>query len=890
MNAKKIFTVGFLCLSVILTLIAPATLPVYAAAQNPILWADVPDPSVIRVGNNYYMSSTTMHMNPGVPIMKSTNLINWDIVNYVYPTLGNGDKENLNNGQNEYGKGSWASSLRYKNGTYYLAFMSYTSNNTYIYQTTNIETGTWTKYALGTAYHDSSLLFDDDGKVYLIYGAGDIKVVELNADAKSVKAGGLNKTLITNAGSIAGSGGLAAEGAHAHKINGKYYIFLISWPSGSVRTELVYRADTIGGAYTGQIMLRTSGVGIAQGGVVDTPTGQWYAMLFRDTGAVGRIPYLIPVTWSNNWPVAGSTTDTGINVTVGSNFVACDGFDSGTAPGKMWQWNHNPDNNYWSYNSARPGYFRLTNGSVRANIHTAKNTFTQRTFGGESTAIVAMETGGMKDGDYAGLSAFQFYYGYVGVKMVGTSKSIVMVRGSTNDPNQTSNPVEVASVGLSQSRVYLKVYTDFRNQTDKAYFSYSLDGNTWTTIGSTLQMAYTLPHFMGYRFALFNYGTKSTGGYADFDYFQLQPAPPSGCSIGSSPTATPTRTNTPGGPTPTPTRTPTPGGNLLTNADMENGTTNWVVNGAGTLSSDTTQFHGGARSIKITGRTASWNGIGQNVAVSNFTNGQSYTVSVWVRSQTGTPTASATLRLTAGSTTYVNLASAAINSTGWTQLTGTVPVSWSGTLTGVLFYVETTAGTDNLYIDDASLAGSTGPTPTPTRTNTPGPTATPTRTNTPGPTATPTRTPTPSTNNFLTNADMEAGTTNWVVNGAGTLSSDTTQFHGGARSIKITGRTATWNGIGQNVAVANFTNGQNRTVSVWVRSQTGTPTAKATLRLTASSTTYVTLASAAINSTGWTQLTGTVPVSWSGTLTGVLFYVETAAGTDNLYIDDASLQ
>ena len=146
------------------------------------------------------------------------------------------------------------------------------------------------------------------------------------------------------------------------------------------------------------------------------------------------------------------------------------------------------------------------------------------------------------------------------------------------------------------------------------------------------------------------------------------------------------------------------GPNVLTNADMESGTTNWVVNGAGTLSSDTTQFHGGTHSVKTTGRTAEWNGIGQNVAVSNFTSGQNWTVSVWVRSETGTPTAKATVRLTAGTTTtYVNLASAAINSTGWTLVTGTVPVSWSGSLTGVLFYVETAAGTDNLYIDDANL-------------------------------------------------------------------------------------------------------------------------------------------------------------------------------------------
>jgi hypothetical protein len=164
--------------------------------------------------------------------------------------------------------------------------------------------------------------------------------------------------------------------------------------------------------------------------------------------------------------------------------------------------------------------------------------------------------------------------------------------------------------------------------------------------------------------------------------------------------ATPTRTPTPGGPT----NTPAPSGNLLTNADMEAGTTNWVVNGVGTLSSDTSQHHGGAKSVKITGRTSAWNGIGQNVAVSNFpTSGQNITISVWVRSQTGTPTARATLRLTASTTTYVTLASATVNASGWTQLTGTVPVSWSGTLTGVLFYIETAAGTDNIYIDDANL-------------------------------------------------------------------------------------------------------------------------------------------------------------------------------------------
>ncbi|MEV7965989.1 family 43 glycosylhydrolase [Sphaerisporangium sp. NPDC088356] len=145
------------------------------------------------------------------------------------------------------------------------------------------------------------------------------------------------------------------------------------------------------------------------------------------------------------------------------------------------------------------------------------------------------------------------------------------------------------------------------------------------------------------------------------------------------------------------------GGNLLTNGDMESGTTGWGASG-GTLSSVTNAVHGGARALSITGRTASWNGTTQDVT-SKLTNGKSYTTSVWVRSQSGTPSAKATLAVTAnGTTNYLQLTPAAVvNSGGWTQLTGTATVSWSGTLTGATFYVETAAGTDGFSIDDASF-------------------------------------------------------------------------------------------------------------------------------------------------------------------------------------------
>ncbi|WP_311198718.1 family 43 glycosylhydrolase [Paenibacillus hexagrammi] len=114
-----------------------------STAKNPIIWADVPDVDVIRVGDSYYMTSTTMHMNPGVPIMKSKDLVNWEIVNYVYDILASGDKQTLSNGQNIYGQGSWASSIRYHNGKFYVVFASNDIGKTYIFQTTDIEKGPW---------------------------------------------------------------------------------------------------------------------------------------------------------------------------------------------------------------------------------------------------------------------------------------------------------------------------------------------------------------------------------------------------------------------------------------------------------------------------------------------------------------------------------------------------------------------------------------------------------------------------------------------------------------------------------------------------------------------------------------------------------------------------
>ncbi|MGZ3952154.1 MAG: glycoside hydrolase 43 family protein, partial [Flavisolibacter sp.] len=224
-------------------------------AHNPIIYADVPDMSMIRVHDTYYMSSTTMHMSPGVPIMKSKDLVNWQIVNYAYDTLVNNDEMNLENGKSTYGRGSWASCIRYHNGTYYVSTFAATSGKTHIYITKNIETGPWKAISFSPAYHDHSLFFDDDGKVYLITGNKKLSLIELNEDVSGVKKGGINQVIIENTSQPSETVGVSGlgEGSQLFKVNGKYYLFNITWPRGGMRTVVIHRADKITGPWEGRV-------------------------------------------------------------------------------------------------------------------------------------------------------------------------------------------------------------------------------------------------------------------------------------------------------------------------------------------------------------------------------------------------------------------------------------------------------------------------------------------------------------------------------------------------------------------------------------------------------------------------------------------------------------
>jgi arabinoxylan arabinofuranohydrolase len=512
----KIRSIVFLLLAIMLWG-CNETKQVATTFTNPVIYADAPDMDVIRVGSDFYMVSTTMHLMPGVPIMKSKDLVNWELISYVVPEIKDSTAYDLEGG-NVYGKGQWATSLRYHNGKFYVLFATNSPQKTYIYSTSD-PAGKWDKVMdLDVLHHDTSLFFDDDGKIYIAGGNGKIRLREMNTDLSDVKEDGLNVEVIN--GPESGLKGLL-EGTHLCKYNGKYYMFLIWWPAGGIRTQLAFRSDKIEGPYEHKVILSDDmdrkGAGVAQGCIIDTEDGRWYGFLFQDRGAVGRVPVLMPCRWEDGWPILGDaegkvplTMEVPVAGQPATPLVISDDF-SASALAINWQWNHNPDNSLWTL-TERPGYMRLKTGKVVQSIFEARNMLSQRTEGPACSGVISLDVSGMKDGDIAGLSAYCADPGAISVNMQGDKKYLVM----------TDRGEEKERVELTGNVVYLRLDCDFNGGADQAGFFYSLDNKEWMRLGTDFHMVFNLKHFMGNRFGIFNYATKAPGGYVDMDFFEYK--------------------------------------------------------------------------------------------------------------------------------------------------------------------------------------------------------------------------------------------------------------------------------------------------------------------------------------------------------------------------------
>ena len=506
--------------------------------ENPMLWADVPDPDIIRVGDTFYLVSTTMHLMPGAPVMASKDLKNWETVGYIFDRLTDSPKYDLLEGT-AYGRGQWATSLKYHNGKFYALLAPNEQGamgDTYIFSAEKAE-GPWTIVSRMRHFHDCSLFFDDDNRVYVIYGTGEM--MELKPDLSDVIEGTYQKIFEREADET----GLL-EGSRVIKHRGKYYLLMISqaYAPGRHRREVCYRADDIHGPYEKNVILESDFGGfpyVGQGTIVDTEDGDWYGIIFQDRGGVGRVLTLSPCRWIDGWPQIGDEYGKVPEQmrALKSNqpttaIVKSDDF-SDTKLGLHWQWNHNPIDAAWSL-TERPGWLRLKTNRVVNTLYLAPNTLTQRMPGPTCSGTIEMDLSKMKDGDCAGFAAFNSDTGALTIKKKGKKLTLEMSeqKVTLSDKDKVVENVEekvIESVELKQNKIWLRIDGDFRANDggkgfmpgrDLATFYYSLDGEQWMKIGSDYKMGFDWRRFfMGSKFGIFCYATKKRGGYVDVDEF-----------------------------------------------------------------------------------------------------------------------------------------------------------------------------------------------------------------------------------------------------------------------------------------------------------------------------------------------------------------------------------
>lgn len=503
---------------------------------NPITKTDYPDPDVIRVDDAYFMISTTMYFFPGGVILRSFDLVNWEIYSYIFDKLDDTPSERLEGNENNYGKGMWAATLREHNGKFYVAFVSHGKDDTHLFVADKLE-GPWEHKTIKGYYHDCSLIWLDDKKqVFIVHGNTEIRLTELKEDLSGPKEGGIDKVIIKdNKDDVT----LGYEGSHIYKINNRFYITLIHWPKyNKRRTESVFVSDNIDGPYEGKDVfyddLGLKDMGAAQGGLVDTPDGRWYSIVFQDSGAVGRVPVLVPVTWPSDskFPVFGEEGKVSDRFSLPSKIStrteplwASDNFDYEDGQPvlkKVWQFNHVP-NRLWEIKDKA---FRITTGKISVNPTLAQNTLTQRMHKDKSVASVTVEGKNLNSGDMAGLIALQGCFNFIGIlkeddgfyliKMVRTSLSNQFKIGSTDfEPGEIIYKEKIDTTSLK-----LKLSANFKDMVDLIdSFYFDISSKSWKKIASSHKLKFGLDHFTGARFGLCVFSTRQIGGSGEFRDF-----------------------------------------------------------------------------------------------------------------------------------------------------------------------------------------------------------------------------------------------------------------------------------------------------------------------------------------------------------------------------------
>jgi beta-xylosidase len=488
--------------------------------RNPVLPADYSDPDAIRVGGDYWLTSSSFHHVPGLPILHSRDLVNWELVGHALPRLVPEDVF----ATPQPGKGVWAPALRHHAGRFWLY---YPDPDFGLYLLTATDAGgPWSAPRLvkaGQGLIDPCPFWDDDGTLYLIHGwaksragfANVLTLLRLTPDGIAVAE---DLGVIIDGAKFANCTTL--EGPKLYRKDGWYYVFA---PAGGVATgwQYVFRSRDLRGPYAEKIVLaqkRSPVNGPHQGALVDTPAGEWWFLHFQDKDAYGRIVHLQPVQWKDGWPVIGADPDgdgCGEPVLihakpalapVAKTAPVCSDEFAGERLGRQWQWQANPQPTWLSL-TARPGWLRLfAQPAANGNLYRAGNLLLQK-FPAEAFVTTAKIDVSSSGTTQAGLIVFGYDYGWIG------SRGGRVIQVTVHAANEAAKTTEVAGPAVA-GVLFVRVSVAAGGV---CHFEYSTDGERFTALGESFQAS--RGRWVGAKVGLFASG--AAGGFVDCDWIRL---------------------------------------------------------------------------------------------------------------------------------------------------------------------------------------------------------------------------------------------------------------------------------------------------------------------------------------------------------------------------------
>lgn len=479
---------------------------------NPVLNADYSDPDLCvgASGTDYYLTASSFNCIPGLPILHSKDLVNWQIVGHALRELS--PKEVFD--KPAHGMGVWAPSIRYHNGEYYI-YWGDPDYGVFMVKTKD-PAGRWDDPVMvieGKGMIDTTPLWDDDGRCYLVNGwAGSraefksvLTVRELSADGTKA----ISNPVIVFDGNNENH---TVEGPKFYKYNGYYWIMC---PAGGVATgwQLAMRSKSPYGPYECKRVMAQGDTNINgphQGGWVHTAAGEDWFMNFQDKGAYGRVVHLNPVTWTDGWPVMGTDEDgdyCGEPVTtyrkpkaVGdSPIVNPAESDEFNLPelGKQWQWHANYQQ---KFGQPTPyGFFRMYTHKLSkeyVNLWEAPNLLLQKTPADAFTATTKINFAAKKDGQFGGLIMMGRGYSALVVKRVGDKfqlQQLTCNKADKNDPEEVSviaelDPTSVDAIDYDPA-IYQEIYLRLSvKEGGTMTFAYSRDGKRYKSVGTEFTM------------------------------------------------------------------------------------------------------------------------------------------------------------------------------------------------------------------------------------------------------------------------------------------------------------------------------------------------------------------------------------------------------------------